>query len=434
MIEFNPKGNSILDQELSVSGLEMNILPFITAAATVIGVGASIFGQQSAAAAQQASANRSFQIASADRKHQIKVAEATNEYNDKLDINDRANYELERDFAFKSLMKDWRFGNQIQDFEHLSRMQEFKRSRSLTRKQGRLNKRAEKYAIRQEKAALRDAKLQQSFARETSLAALQGAVFEGMLSKKQVGLKIQGIKNRKAFGSAAIQEDINTMMTQGSIEKESAMVEGLVAQGQAELGQAGKSTQKGKQSSAAALHRSLRSLDNQLSGKYKQAATQLAELQADSSLALTGAQLDLVGINQRINAAQEEFDFNNRVIDANIKSAIKATKRNIRDIKLDRKFADLNLEANRMLKPSKLPYQPKPMLPPERIFLDRMEVIVPKKLKKGGGGGKSSLQRALESGDVVRKPESGEEEDNLPRDNRYDPDRADYLDDRFTDD
>ena len=405
----------------------------IMAGASVISAATGIFGAISGASAQREAANRQFQIASANNKHQIKVAKATNEYNDKLDINDRVNYELERDFAFKSLMKDWKYKKQIDDFEHLSRLQEFRQSRNITRRQGKLNKRAEKYAIRQEKAALRDAKIQQSFARETSLSALQSAVFEGMLDKKQVGLKIQGIKNRKAFGSAAIQEDINNLMTQGSIEKEAAMVEGLVAQGQAELGQAGKSTQKGKQSSTAALHRSLRSLDNQLSGKYKQAATQLAELQADSSLALTGAQLDLAGINQRINVAQETFDFNNRVIDANLKSAIKAAKRNIRDIKLDRKIADLNLEANRMLKPTKLPYQPKPMLPPPREFLERMEVIVPKKLKKGGGGGKDALKRALEKGEVV-KVENEEEEDNLPRDNRYDPDRGDYLDDRFTDD
>ena len=102
---------------------------------------------------------------------------------------------------------------------------------------------------------------------------------------------------------------------------------------------------------------------------------------ADANLQLSGAELNLQRINQAISVAQEDYAFNNKVIDLNIESAIEAAERNIKDIMLDRDVADLNVEANRMLRPSKLPYQPKPVKPPERIFLDRMEVIVPKKLK-----------------------------------------------------
>ena len=75
--------------------------------------------------------------------------------------------------------------------------------------------------------------------------------------------------------------------------------------------------------------------------------------------------------------AQEEFAFNNAVLDANLNSAIEQAQRNIRDIMLDRKFSDLNVKASQMIKPSKLPYQPRPELPPERIFLDRMQMVVP---------------------------------------------------------
>tara|TARA_R100001224_G_scaffold48035_2_gene27757 strand:+ start:3324 stop:4613 length:1290 start_codon:yes stop_codon:yes gene_type:complete len=411
MIEFNPKGNNILDQEIAVSGLVMDVDPGlafgINAGLSVLGLGLNFFGQQSAASAQRDALRNQQRIASANNKYNRKVARKTNAYNDKQDAVDLANYRQERAFAFKSLTKDWEYGRQIHKLEHLNRMQEFKHSRGISKKQGKLNADAERFAIKQEKESLRDTVLQQSFARESNLSALRDSVFEGMLSKKKVGLQIQGIKSRQAFGSSAIQESINNLMTSSSIEKEAAMVEGLLAEGKAELGQAGKSTQKGKQSSSAALYRGLRSLNNQLSGKYTQAATQLAQLQAESSIALSGAKLDLVGIQKTINIAQEDFDFNNRVINANIDSAIEAAKRNIRDIQLDRDFADLEVEANRILRPSKLPYQPRPMLPKERIFLPRMEVLVPDKLKKFGSG-PDKLERALERGDVVTAEEHNE--------------------------
>jgi|TARA_R100000084_G_scaffold3824_1_gene1601 hypothetical protein len=433
MVEFNPKGNNILDQELAVSGLEMNIEPAtaIGLGLGALGVGASIFGGISSASAARSAANRQFQIAAADRKHQIKVAKATNKYNKLLDANDRANYEQEVDFAYKSLKKDWKFGRRIHRLNHLSSMKQFRKSKRLTKKQTRFNAQAEKFAIEQEEGVLRDTLLQQGLARESNLSSLQQAFFEGAISTKEQGIRIQGIKDRQRSGQFQIQSTINDLMTQGSVEKEAALVEGLVARGQAEIGQAGRSNAKSKQSAEAALHRGLRSLDNQLSGKYKQAGIQLAELNADASLQLSGAQLNLERINQAIAVAQEEYVFNNKVIDFNIESAIEASERNIRDIMLDRDVADLNIRANRMLRPKKLPYQPKPVMPPERIFLDRMEVIVPKPLKKDR---KNKLERALERGDVVRveKPEDGEDgSDQVSDYNEITTDPSFNVDDRF---
>ena len=409
MIEFNPKGNNILDQEIAVSGLEMNIEPVtgIALGLSFLGTASSIFGGISSASAARAAANRQFQIAAANNKHQRKVARATNKYNDKLDENDTANYKQEVNFAFKSLTKDWEYGRRIHKINHLNRMKEFQQSNKISNQQTKFNAQAERYAIKQEQGLLRDTLLQQGLSRESNLSSLQQALFEGVVATKEQGIRIRGIKDQQATGQFKIQSTINDLMTEGSIQKESAMVEGLIAQGRAELGQAGKSTKKGQQSIAAALHRGLRSLSNQLDGTYKKAAIQLAELNADANLQLSGAELNLQRINQAISVAQEDYVFNNKVIDLNIESAIEAAERNIKDIMLDRDVADLNVEANRMLRPSKLPYQPKPVKPPARIFLDRMEVLVPDKLKKPGSG-PNKLEQALKNKTVVTAEEHNE--------------------------
>ena len=437
MIEFNPKGNSILDQELTVSGLEMNILPAaapaalaflgggaaaggaasilggITAATGILSTGATIFGSINSAAAASRSASFQREQAAISAKHAKEVALRTNEYLKQQDKNDRANYELERNFAFDSLIKDWKYGKQIHKFEQLNRMQEFRKNKRLSKRQLRLNRKAEKYAIEQEQGVLNDAFMQNQFARtsnlsalketlfeagiaqQSNLASLNKAFFEGQMSLQQQNIRLEGIKDRQAYGQMAVQENINQMISETGIQKEAATVEGLIAQGQAELGQAGKSTEKGRQSTTLALMRSLRSLDNQLSGRYKQAAIQMAELNADASLQTSAVDLERqrtigtmrfaqeeFGLNQQrlggmMQFAQEEFAFNNAVLDANLDSAIEQAQRNIRDIMLDRKFSDLNVKASQMVRPSKLPYQPRPVLPPERIFLDRMQMVVP---------------------------------------------------------
>lgn len=435
MIEFNPKGNNILDQELGVSGLEMNVAPVaaaagmtlfqgISAATGLLSVGAGIFGSinSASAASRSASFQREQAAISADYARESTIK--SNEYAQEKYKNDRANYELERNFAFDSLIKDWKYGKQIHKFEQLNRMQEFRKNKRLSKRQLRLNDKAERYAIEQEQAALADVFLQNQFARQSNLsalretlfetqiaqqsnlAALNKAFFEGQMSLQQQNIRLEGIKDRQAYGQMALQENINQMISETGIQKEAATVEGLIAQGQAELGQAGKSTEKGRQSTTLALMRSLRSLDNQLSGRYKQAAIQMAELNADASLQVAAVDLERqrttgmmrfaqeeFGLNQQrlggmMQFAQEEFAFNNAVLDANLNSSIAQAQRNIKDIMLDRKFADLNVEASMMVKPSKLPYQPKPVLPPARKFIEPFQQVVPE-----GGDYKSPADR-----------------------------------------
>jgi hypothetical protein len=58
-----------------------------------------------------------------------------------------------------------------------------------------------------------------------------------------------------------------------------------------------------------------------------------------------------------------------------MKSFISQTERNIKEIQLQKQVADLNVRESTMIKPERLSYDPVPELPPERIFVERMEAI-----------------------------------------------------------
>jgi hypothetical protein len=125
----------------------------------------------------------------------------------------------------------------------------------------------------------------------------------------------------------------------------------------------------------SALHRGLMELETELTGKRKQAGIELAQLNAETSLAKTGVGLNLERIANSISVAEADAEFNNRVMTANMKSFISQTERNIKEIQLKKQVADLNVRESTMLKPERLSYDPVPQLPPERIFVERMEAI-----------------------------------------------------------
>lgn len=476
MIEFNPKGGSILDQELSASGLSHQYLGTATSiAAGFLGGGgglatagasaalgpiglalggaqliSGIFGSINASSAAKRQSNFQREQAAISSQHAYDVAVATNAHLEKQDKVNYANYQLERDFTYKSLVKDWRRGKQIHKLEKYNLMQEWRKNQQIGRKQLRLNAKAERFAIAQEQGAMNDAFLDHAFGNISNAAALkqtmfesqmaaQGAalslnktlfdaaiaskgaktaldksMFQGVINLKQQGVKLAGIQDRQAYGQVAIQENIDQLMKQNALQKEVAMVDGLLAQGRAELAQAGKSRSKGMLSTTLALGRSLRALDGELSGRYKQAAIQLAELNADSSL--QAAQVGLEGeltrgmmdfaqqeyaitqqqiggmvdfaqqeyaltqerLNGMMDFAEDEYAFNTLVLDANLSSSLSQIESNIKNIMLDREFSDLATEAQFMYdKPKFIGYTPKPVKPPEIEFLESLKMVVP---------------------------------------------------------
>ena len=548
-IEFNPKGNNLLDEQLVTSGLEMNWVSAVIGAATSV-VGGIMGMNQASRSNKQAKRNYKKQ-----KKFNKKVANKTNEYNKKVDANQKANYYAMRDFNHKVAMQNWERGKQIHDYEYDSAMKQFEKSQAIGAAQLGLNSREHAAAIESQELALNDAFLEQQFGIADSKAALQDELQRRNLEKQSIALEkrqintnaafdkqaqqsrltiarseadldfqtqtssmqqayesaaldarelrsglkrkfdeadiaarqqvsnlsgqltqqninrqeqfaqMQSIQSRKSTGTASIENTIEQLTSQGNFAKQSAMIDGLVAEGQASLGQAGKSTAKSRQSARAALQRNLMQLTSEMSGKRKQAGIQLAELNAEMSLAETGVGLNLqridaavsgaqaaaglnleairndvraaerstrigmrrvasniagqeaqtdinmqrigarlsqtqadvalqmgrieatqgfalqdaalreTGVNNAINNANRDYLQNMQVLRANYDSAKKQTEINIRNIGIQKEVADLNTRAGMMLKPEKLPYNPRPERPPEHIFLESQKAI-----------------------------------------------------------
>ena len=349
-------------------------MPFAAIAAG-IGAVASIAG--GIMGSQQASDNnrRAKKAEKEQKKFNEKIADTTNKYNDRLDEADKANYYAMRDFSYETSLRNWERGAEIQDFKYLNTLKQFEKSQTIGLQNLGLNAQAAEQAVAGEIGSLNDMFIQQGFQTETMMSALKQTLATALLQTEEQGVKLAGILTSQKFGAAKIQDSINQMSAEGSFQKESALVESLIAEGKTDLMQAGTSKAKAKQSNLAALHRGLMALDIQLSGKSKQAAIALAELNSQSSLAKEGVQLNIESINNTIDAALEEHDYNNRVMQANMHSAIGQAQRNIQDIVLQKEVADVNTQASMMLMPERLSYDPVPQLPPERIFVERMEAI-----------------------------------------------------------
>lgn len=346
----------------------------MAAAGVVSGVASVVGGIFGASSANKANKDAK-KAQKKQEEHNKKVAKLTNEHNDKLDAADVANYEAMREYSHETSLQNWQRSGEIQDYKYLQTLKEYEKNLGITRDQLALNVTSAGQAIQSEEAAVADMFLQQQFQRESSLAALKGVYAEGNLNRKEQNVKMLGIQSQQRLGTASINNTIDQLMKGGSFARTNALVEGLVNEGRAAMGQAGKSKAKRQQSASAALHRGLMELETELTGKRKQAGIELAQLNAETSLAKTGVGLNLERIANSISVAEADAEFNNRVMTANMKSFISQTERNIKDIQLQKQVADLNVRESTMLKPERLSYDPVPQLPPERIFVERMEAI-----------------------------------------------------------
>ena len=353
---FNPKEN-LLDQQLAVSGLEMQFFK------DLITTGA--YSRNKKAKKNEKNA----------KKQAAKVAKIQNEHNDKLDEADKANYQAMRDFTHETNVRNWERGKEIQDYQYTAQLNQYFKSQAIGQQQLRLNEQAMDIAIEGERAAINEAFIQQNFQHQESMAALKQTYAEQGINRAEQNIQLAGIKNRQQFGAMSIENQLKQQREQTGLQKESAMVDSLVAQGTAQLGQAGKSTAKAQQANMASLHRSLMALDTELSGKKLTAAIQMAELNADASLSKMGVGLNLKRIENAIADAESSAKGNIEVLKANMQSLMSQAERNVKQIQLERNVADANTRAAMMIKPQRLSYDPEPELPPERVFVDRMKVI-----------------------------------------------------------
>jgi hypothetical protein len=339
----------------------------------IIGAGMSLVSGFMGASSASSSNKRARKQAKKQRKFNKKVAKKTNKYNKKRDAVEQANYHAMRDYGHKTSIKNWKRGKQLQRFSYAQQIRQYEKSIDLTAGQLYLNDISASQAVGGEMASVEDMFIEQQFQAESSLTALKETYAEAGLSIKEQQNNLLGIKSNQRLGTASIQNQVNSLMETGSLEKQSALVEGLLEEGKASLGQAGKSRTKRKQATAASLQRSIVGLESELTGKRKQAGIELAKLNSETSLAVTGVGLNIEKINNIIENSENEAEYNSRVMQANMESFINQTERNIDEIVQQKMYSDLNTIASMMLPPQFAGFDPRPTKPPEMEFIKTMK-------------------------------------------------------------
>ena len=207
--EFNPKGHSLLDDQLAESGLEMNIFGVIAGVAGLVGgIAAS---QNAQSQNEQAEAN-----ADAQRQAAQKSAAAQNEYNRKVFEAEKQNYYNFRKYEYDTAVRSWQYNQSLQDFQYLQAVNQYSTSIENTRNQLTYN----------------------------NIAAIQARESE--------------------------QAALNEIMSEDAFTREGLLIDQLKAEGRASLGQAGRSRTKALQSTIAELGRNTAVMDASLSSSVEQ--------------------------------------------------------------------------------------------------------------------------------------------------------------------
>jgi hypothetical protein len=308
-------------------------------------------------------------------KQQEKIAKKTNIHNKEVFQADKENYNAQRDYQFEIATQNWQRQNEIQDFQYLQDLRAYQRDIRIRDDQLNFNDLAAKQAYSNESAALAGLFSQQMFDREDQVMALQKTLTENVLNRRATQLEMQSVVNKGLFGSMSIQDDLQEFTKQVDFKKQNALVENMQAQGKNELRQAGGSTRKGGQATMAEFYRGMSELSSVLSGRQRQAALKLAELGVETSILEKKLGIQMESVDNAALSAVADAEFNMRVLDADIASAVAQSERNMQSISLQKYGADLNASAQVMIRPERLSYAPAPTKAPKRIFIRPMKVL-----------------------------------------------------------
>ena len=385
----------------------------VTIASTGYSLGSSLFGNNSAANDDQERA----QIQ--QRKDARKLRDSINDYNEESLKVEKENYYNNRDYEFETAIKNWEYGKEIQDFNYQNSLNIYNERLGISQSQIGLNAEAAELGVATTQAAFKDFEIDQAFQREAIYADLENEIINQGFNRETQELKFEtikagfeneltnlgfdklqqqanlfGIQSNRRIQTESIQTDLKNLYNKTTFEKEAASIKEIQDAGQAALGQAGKSRGKSIQSAQAESFRTLVQLESALKGSRRSAGIQLLNLNVDSAVRETGLNIDInkideatrfarvtsglqtqqVGIDiaridQAIKVANEEAEFNNRILKANMDSQIAQTERNIQQIELQKLAQDLQAEAQMSIFPEPLPTLPEPQLGPARTFI-----------------------------------------------------------------
>ena len=374
---FNPKSNNLLDEQLAVSGLGMAIDP---GTAVLIGSGISagtqilggIFGSRSASK-QNAAARRAQRE---QERYQRKLARKTNKYNLRKFQMEQRNYAAQYQYAYDTELKNQQYRDALQDYDYLSTLLQYQKSLAIGNQNLDLIREDEIRAIDSQKAAIDEAFLQQQYQKNAVFDDLRETFLEKNLDREEQYVRLQGIQERKDFGRLGFKNTVDQLMTSNRVGQETALVESLIQQGTAQAsGQSGRVTLKTKQSNTAALQRGLHALRSEFSGKYRNAAVQLAQLNAEANLEEVGVGLNLERIDNALQRAKDEAETNLDILQANMQSTIGQFERNIQEIGMKRRVAELNLRERMPLFPQRPLRAPRYEPPPYAEMIEPMKAI-----------------------------------------------------------
>lgn len=202
---FNPKEN-LLDQQLAVSGLEMQIFGIVAG----IGAVASVVGGISAS--NQASKNN--RTAEKNAKEQKKAAKEqakkTNEYNKKVFEADKTNYYSNRAYDWQTTVRNYQYNQSIQDYNFLQTAKQYQSSVENTQQQLTYNSMAAMQARESEQASLAEILNEDAFQRESLLV-------EQLKNEGQAALLQAGNSRAKAVQSALAQTGRDSAVMRASL-------------------------------------------------------------------------------------------------------------------------------------------------------------------------------------------------------------------------
>ena len=173
--EFNPKGHSLLDDQLAESGLEMNIF-------------GAIFGYSSAQRANE-QAQRNYEES---KRNAERVAEKTNVHNKKVHAANVENYFNNRAYEWETAVKNWQYKDEQREFDYLQQVKQYAGSVENTHQQLTYNSVAAMQAQESEQASLNEIMRQTAFQGETNL-------IESLQEQGQVALMQAGKSRAKAI-------------------------------------------------------------------------------------------------------------------------------------------------------------------------------------------------------------------------------------------
>ena len=164
---FNPKSNTLLDQQMSVSGLEMALDPMtimagVSAVSSIVG---GISGSQQASQNNK-DAKKAYKEQKKANKEQAKI---TTKYNKEVFEADKKDYYAQREFQWETAQREWQYNNSILDYRFLQDVRMYGKSVDTYKSTLAFNSLAAQQAYESVQAQLAELEDQQAFGKQNML-------------------------------------------------------------------------------------------------------------------------------------------------------------------------------------------------------------------------------------------------------------------------